>query len=338
MNPEEINRESLNKLNIKTLALNKDKFGVLTFDESFPLLEKIQKLFIELDELDYKGNLSQSEINQVDQYLEQFLNHLRQLASFDLATGFNRDVHDGFENNIRGFYDEVFRNLRNILVYLRQETASKSQDVKELQKQQKAAVQAEKEYKTLADKLKQQLNVLEKREQEVETKHGEIAVKLLGEHFAKETNNYSKEAGNWFKTRKTFYTALLIIVSVHYAIYMLSRLGILPLSLDRFYTIEYGVLALSVITMLWYGLRFTTQNFNITSNLESINRHRKNVAQTLEDFLATNPDPETRTQMIKQGTEAMFKHFPSGYVNKNPQGENHPIYEVINNFLKPGGN
>lgn len=336
MNPDEITKESLNKLNIKNLALNKDKFGVLTFDQSFSPLEKLQKLFFEFEELDYKGNLSQSEINQVDQYIEQFLNHLRQLAGFDPNTGFNKEMHDGFETNIRNFYDEVSRNLRNYLVYLRQETALKSQDAKELQKQQKAAVQAEKEYKSLADELKQQLDVLKKREQEVETKHGEIAAKLLGEHFAKETNNYSKEAQGWFKNRQLFYKLLIAVVGIHYVIFLLSTLKILPFNLNNFYTIEYGALVISLITLLWYGLRFTTQNFNITSNLESINRHRKNVAQTLEDFVATKPDSETRTQMIKQGTEAMFKHFPSGYINKNPQGENHPIYEVINNFLKPG--
>jgi len=339
MNPEEITRESLNKLSIKTLALNKDKFGVLTFDGSFPLLEKLQKLFIELDELDYKNSLSQPEINQVDQYIEQLLNHLRQLASFDLATGFNKDMHDGFENNIRGFYDEVFRNLRNILVYLRQEAALKSQDTKELQKQQKAAVQAEKEYKVLSNQLKQKLDALEKREQEVEVKHGEIAAEIFGKHFESQAKEYAQRAREWETKRSVFFKWLLFIIIGNLVIYLYlfisDKLGIWPNFPPReIFTIEYGAVKLALIGLLSYAVGFASKNYSANSHLEIINKHRKNVAETLKDFLGSKPEQNDRSVLIRSGADAMFRGSATGYVSKgDPVVSNEPVGGFISSLL-----
>lgn len=339
MNPEEINRESLNKLIIKTLALNKEKFGVLTFDESFPLLEKLQKLFIELDDLDYKNNLSQPEIVQIDQYVEQFLNHLKQLASFDLATGFNKATHDGFENNIKSFYDLVFRNLRNFLVYLRQETALKSQDAKELQKQQKATIQAEKEYKILSDQLKQKLETLEKREREVEIKHGEVAAVVFGKHFEAQAKEYAQRAKDWEKKRTIFFTWLLIIIILNLSLYIYlfvsDKLNIWPnFPPNEIFTLEYGAVKLALLGIFSYAVGFASKNYSANSHLEIVNKHRKNTAETLRDFLSSQPEQQDRSVLVRSGADAMFRGSATGYVSKgDPGGSNEPIGNFITSLF-----
>lgn len=338
MNPEEINRETLSKLNIKGLALNKEKFGVLTFDESFPLLEKLQKLFIELDELDYKSNLSQPEINQIDQHIEQFLNYLRQLADFNLATGFNKDVHDSFENNIRSFYDEVFRNLRNLLVYLRQEAASKSQNVKELQKQQKAAVQAEREYKVLAEQLKQKIAALEKREQEVEVKSGEVAAIMFGKHFELQAKEYAQRAKDWEARRLTLFKWLLFIIIINLAVYLYlfitDKLNFWPnFSPREIFTLEYGVVKLALIGVLSYSIGFASKNYSANSHLEIINKHRKNVAETLKDFLGSNPETGDRSTLVRSGADSMFRGSATGYVSKGDPVINNEPTGIISSLL-----
>lgn len=338
MNPEEISRESLDKLSIKTLALNKEKFGTLTFDESYPLLEKLQKLFIELEELGYKDIISQPEIAQIDQYIEQLLNHLKQLAGFDLSTGFNKDMHDGFENTVKSFYEEVFRNLRNILVYLRQEAALKSQDVKELQKQQKVAVQAEKEYKTLSNQLKEKLEALEKREGEVEAKHGEVAAVIFGKHFESQAKEYTQRAKDWEVRRTNFFKWLLFIIIGNLGLYLFlfisDKLVFWPNFAPReIFTVEYGAVKLALVGLLSYAIGFASKNYSANSHLEIINKHRKNVAETLKDFLDSKPEQNDRSVLVLSGADAMFRGSATGYVSKgDPGGNSEPIGSFINSL------
>lgn len=339
MNPDEITKESISNLDIKGLALNKEKFGSLTFDAVYPLLERLQKLFAELQDLSYQDELSQSEVSQIDQYIDSFVNHLKQLAAFDLSVGFNKEQHDNFETNTRNFYDEVFRNLRNNLVYLRQEAALKSQDIKELQKQQKAAVQAEKEYKVLADKLKQQLEALEKREQEVEVKHGEIAAITFGKHFEAQAKEYAQRARDWEARRIIFFKWLLFIIIVNLGIYLYlfisDKLDFWPnFPPKEIFTIEYGAVKLALLGLLSYAVGFASKNYSANSHLEIINKHRKNVAETLKDFLSSKPEPEDKSVLVRSGADAMFRGSATGYVSKgDPGGNSEPVGNFISSFL-----
>ncbi len=340
MNPDEITKESLPNLDIKSLALNKEKFGSLAFDAVYPFLGRLQNLFKELQELSYQDALSQPEVSQIDQYIDSFVNHLKQLASFDLSVGFNKDQHDNFETNTRNFYDEVFRNLRNNLVYLRQEAALKSQDAKELQKQQKAAVQAEKEYKVLSDKLKQQLEALGKREQEVEVKHGEIAAITFGKHFEAQAKEYVQRARDWEARRIIFFKWLLFIIIANLGVYLYlfisDKLDFWPnFPPKEIFTIEYGAVKLALLGLLSYAVGFASKNYSANSHLEIINKHRKNVAETLKDFLSSKPEPEDKSVLVRSGADAMFRGSATGYVSKGDPGgnSNEPVGNFISSFL-----
>jgi hypothetical protein len=318
--------------------LDKDKFGSLTFDQIYPLRQRLQKIFTELEELGYRDILSQQEIDQVDQYVERFLNHLKQLAGFNLTTGFNKEVHDNYDNTIKGLYGEVFRNLRGMIVFLRQEAAQKSQDVKELQKQQKIAVQAEKEYKSLTNKLRHELETLQKNKQEVESKRGEVAAVRFGKHFEAQAKENANEAKKWLRWRDIFFIVLLILIIAnvlgYFVLFIISKIrpdGIKP---TDFFTIEYGLAKLALLSILSYGISFSSRNFNVNSNLLTLNKHRKNVAETLNDFLESKPDPADRSKIVESATGAMFKHEPIGYLPKIETKDDGPVASFWN-ILKP---
>lgn len=369
---EEITRDSITSINIEKLALNKD-FGRLVFKNSLPYLKKTQNLFKEFDELNYQDDLSQEEINSIDNKKDQFVQQLTQLQQFDIGQANSQQAHDNLEQQFINFYNSISRELRMQLVYLRQEAARKSQDVVNLEEQQKAAVQAEQKYKELAKKLEvrfqefdQKEKELEAKKKEVETAHGEVATKVLAYHFAKQANDYTIRAGdmfysneesqsteNWFnKTlkwikkprswrtiRSIFWWTLLIILIFNFALYFLifflHKSGKIGLATDDIFTLEYGIIKLALISLLYYGMHFASRNYNIVSNLEAVNRHRKNVAQTLEDFLATNPDEGVRSEMIRQGTDAMFRHLPTGYIRKSGRDEDGgSIIKSFTNILK----
>lgn len=335
---EEITQESIKSLNIRELALKKE-FGALVFNVSYPLLEKIKKIFVELEDFDYENQLTLPEVQEIINYKNRFVDYLKRLSIFDITQPTPKDIHDNFENEIINFYDEFVKYSRPTLYYLKQEAADKSRDKKELQKQQREALQASTEYKKLLKNLKGQLKILEKRKREIESGHGVVASKILAQHFAKQANDYARTSQYWFNLGTIFYFIMGGIVIVNLVAYIIifcgSKVGKIPLQTKDFFTLEYGIIWILLVTMLWYAIRFASRAYNIHSNLEAINKHRKNVAQTLDDYLATNPDADTRSEMIKQGTEAMFKHISSGYVSKGETKDIGPINEVVNTFLNP---
>lgn len=344
---EDVNIENLNNLNINEIALNKDKFGSLTFDTSAPLLTKLQALAKELDELNYKDNLSPSEINQIDQFKNQLVEYIRRLQIFDISNQPNpKDIHDAYEIEITNYYNDTTRGLRPFLTYLRQEELYKISDKTNLKKQQKEAIEAKKEFEQLSNQLKDQISQLNKQKEEIEKQKneiasgkGELAVKVLAKHFSEEVKINEKEALKWLKLRGKFYWGLVILIALNIAGYILififgNQLKFIPLETKSFFTIEYLLLKLAIVSTLSYALVFTSKQYSINSNLASINRHRRNVAMTIDDFLETKPDPEVRSQIIKQGTESMFKQLPIGYIGKNEAKENSPVYEIVNNILK----
>lgn len=340
MNPDEITKELLPNLDIKRLALNKEKFGSLTFDAVYPLLERLQKLFTELQELVYQDALSQSEVNQIDQYMDSFVNHLRQLASFDLSVGFNKDQHDTFETNTRNFYDEVFRNLRNNLVYLRQEAELKEEDKKNLKAEQKELLQLRKQSEELVKQLEEERKKIQGEKEQIESVKGERAAVRFGKHFESQAKENQEEVKKWLKWRNFFFWVLLIIISLnvigYFVLFISNKLYPDNIKPRDFFTIEYGLAKLALLSILSYAIAFSSRNFNVNSNLSTLNKHRKNVAETLNDFLETNPEPQDRSKIVESASEAMFKHQPIGYLPKIESKDDGPVSSIINNILKQG--
>ena len=334
---EPITIDNFGKINIKELSLNKDKFGPLVFDVSYKKLLKLQDLFKELDDLDYKNNLTPRECNKIDLSKKQFAEHLNWLNNFDIQKNSNpKNEHDGFDTRIDSFHDSVFGDIRPYLSWLRQEFSSKNIDLEELKKQQKSAIQAEKAYKELSSKLEAELNILKEKKIEVESKHGEIAATTLSLQFGKQTKENSENAKGWLLIRNILYYLLIFIIVLnllaYFFIFFAHRFGYIALSTKEIFTIEYLIIKIALISVLSYGIAFASKNYNIQSNLSTVNQHRRNVAQTLEDFFSTKPD--RKSEMLKEGTEAMFKHLPVGYLSKNETKENGPLLETINNFFK----
>ncbi len=335
--PEEIKRESVTKIDIEKLALNKD-FGRLTFKESLPFLRKTQALFKELDELNYQNNLSQEEISAIDIKKDQFIKQLTQLQQFDIGQADSQTVHDNLEQQFINFYNSTLKGLMTQLVYLRQEIALQSKDERNLQEEQKAATKARKQSEEILEQLKKELNSIRKETKEVAGASGERAAVTLGKHFESQAGEYSSKANNWLTQRSTFFKWLLIIIGVNFILYLFlfitNKLGVRPnIAPSEFFTPQYGVVKLALLALLSYAIGFAGKNYNINSNLEAVNKHRKNVAETLSDFLKTKPEANDRSQLVKSAAEAMFRNSPSGYGSKQESKDDGPIHEIVNNII-----
>lgn len=323
--------ENYDKVNIEELALN-SKFGVLKFDNANKKLRKIQEWLKEAESLNYQNVLPVQAIKLIDGYKRQLVEDINWLENFDISTSSNpKQEHDSFENKIDSRFNSVHENLvLKYLTHLRQEAALKSQNAQELQEQQKAAISAEQKYKDLAEKLDKRFIELdakekdiEEKKKQVETGHAELGAIKLAKHFENEAERYQTIADKWLKKRSIFYWAIIGILIIFALIYF-------ELGWDKV-TPQLGIAKIIFLSALWYGLSFTTRNFNIFSHLAAVNRHRLAVARTLEDFLES--DPTRQAEILKYASEAMFKNAAIGFVSKTEKESSSPLYEIINNIF-----
>jgi len=327
-------KKKIKEFSIKKYALNKDKLGSLIFDEAYKYFEEIQKLFIELIDLDYEGKLTPNEVQNISNRGTEFIdNHLIKLESYDINQDNAKNLHDNITNQIRDFYNSFSKEHRSALTYLRQEAGLENQSAKDLQKAQKEIVASKKEYERLINDLTEKTKELDAREIEVKSKHGKVAATLLAKRFENQCEEHDKSAKKWLDVRNIFFVWIVVILVfnfiLYFSIFFANKLNWIELQTDGIFTIEYGIVKLALLSVLSYGLAFCSKNFRIESNLKSINTHRKNVAQTLDDFLATNSEEETRNEMIKHGVEAMFKHLPLGYISNEDSRDSGPMNEII---------
>jgi len=337
----EINKENLRKINIKEIALKKE-LGAFAFENANKKLEKIRKWIVELEDLDYKSELPDNIINSINNLIEELLGHLRWLQAFDITTSGNaKQDHDSFELRIDGFYNNFVNLVLTSLTYLRQEADTKGKDKKTIQREQKNLIQARKQYDEIISGLKQQQKDLQKEKSKIASSHGEIGAVKFGKHFELQAYENKFEADKWLKRGNVFYWILFVIISLnvigYFGLFIGNKINQNIIQPTEFFTLQYGLAKLALLTIISYAVSFCSRNFNINSNLSALNKHRKNVAETVNDFLFSNPEKEDRTKFLIAATESMFKHQPIGYLPKIESKDDGPIASIINHIIKPFG-
>lgn len=343
---EEITRDNYRDVDVNGLALN-PSFGSLTFNASAGNLDKLRSWLQEFEELDYRSEVPANIANDIDQRINQLIEHLNWLRNFDIAASANaKGEHDDYEARIGNFYNDVFNSLIvNHLDFLRQEAALKSGDKKELQKQQKDIIQLKKEYEEINKQLSNQLKKLVEKENAIESKSGEVAAAVFGKHFESQAAEYEGKAKKWGSTRDRFFKWLLGIIIANFAVYFYLFIAskvewkMLPgFPPKELFTLEYGIAKLALLIVLSYAIGFASKNYSVNSHLETINKHRKNVAETLKDFLNSKPEQEDRSALVRAGADAMFKNSSTGYIKKDggptdnePMGVGGVINTIIGN-------
>lgn len=325
MAEQKIDINSIKDIDIKKIAL-KDDYGALKFQKSCNYLEKLQTIFNEFEDLQYKIYLSKPEIADIEGRKAQFISYLNRINGFNLSSSNPKPEHDQIENEIERSFNDTVQNTKTNLVFLRQEAALKSQDAQDLKNQQNEVLKLRTELERTKDDLQTELQIIRNQKEKIENAQGEVAVVTLAKHFREQVDEDRGNEDRWLRVRDRTYWGLIILILANIVAYVFIR---------SIFTIEYGLAKLALISVISYGLGFASKNYNIAANMRTINKHRQNVAQTIESFLASNPDSEIKSELIKQGTEAMFSHLPIGYIGKSELKESGPVYELINNYIKP---
>lgn len=336
---EEITDENLKDIDLKELATNKD-LGRLNFETILPGLQDVRSLFIDLDELDYQGKLTDPEINSVDQHRKRLIKLLNELRSFDIGQADSQQRHDNLENEIKNFRENVWQHLRNPLVYLRQDAELGKEDVQELQEERKALLAERKKAEALNVELSKELDKLRQQQSAKASVKGEIAAETFGKHFESSADEYRDVAENrWYRIGLWSFAILFGVVVINFVgylgIFFGEKIGKLTIQPTDVFTLEYGLVKLAILLLLSYVVGFSSRQYSINSHLSASNRHRKNVAETMKDFYESDLDESAKGLIIDRGTEAMFKNLPIGHISKSEHRDNDgPIHQVINQIPK----
>lgn len=257
------------------------------------------------------------------------IQHLENLLTFEIRTTNTTALseHNALEGRIDVFYNSVYQQLpMRILPFLRQEASLSSRDEKALAAEQVAAVQARKQAEDILKQLNKDLSEFTERKKQLENTAEEVGAKALAIYFRNETKGYQDKADEWFKISLYIYVLFIVLVFSIAVYYSLIKDGGWT-SL----TWQEGVGKLAIFALLWYSLSFVVKNYNVNSHLAAINRHRAAVAGTLEDFLISGAS--ATGEMLQNGTEAMFKHSPVGFITKAEKENSNPLLEIVNKII-----
>ena len=227
--------------------------------------------------------------------------------------------------------------VHKYLVYLRQEAELKSKDKKSIKQEQRQLAQLRKQTVRLVKQLENERDSITRETKKIirETKKiekakGERAAVSFGKHFESQALEYKKDAKTWLAERNSLFAKLYFVIKANLTAYgfffLTDLLGWWPhLEPIDVFTLQYGLVNFALLSLLSYGVSFASRNYNVSSNLQTVNLHRKNVAETFKDFYGSGLKDEDRSKILEEGVSSMFKHLPIGYLSKAESRDDGPV-------------
>ena len=314
--------DSPRNTDIESLCLNPN-FWDLKFQNSVSILEKMKNDLVELEDLDYRAHLTNQEISQIDNAKSNLNSYLQQIRDFTLTQWDPSGTKNNIENNIRSFYDNNFaQQTRSSLIYLRQEIKSNSKTEKELQK---TLIEASR----IKDQLQDQFETIRNDKESIQKESGINSSKHLSQEFEKQSDMSDIASTKWFKFSLGFYALIVIWVIIWFAWYFFN---IKPQN-DKYLTTEWWIFVVIITSIIFYGLSFCSMNFNIHKNLYSINRHRRNVAESFIWFLENINTSEEKEVFLRDVSRSLFEHQSTGYLDKDQMQISTPVQEMVTKIV-----
>lgn len=330
----------LKNLNIEEICMNKEILWKLVFPDLIKPLTLIRDTIVELEDLNYEENLINREINEVNHIKNKFNELIGLIKQFNIYTDNSENNRNWVHEQVHRLHDEVMEKLRLPLTFLRQNILLKTNSREDVNEILRKAEHSEELYNQKIKELDQKLESLNEQKSKVEAWEGILSTKYLSKEFDEQSKSYGEESKSWLSKYRISYWIILIIVSLNFGWYIVLKVleifKKLPdnLNINDFFSIHYWVVVLSLISIIFYWLRFSSKNYNNLKNLSVINRHRRNVAETFTKFLETKPEEkETRDVLLSEASKAMFSHKASWYLDKEPIQINSPIQELVTKVL-----
>ncbi len=315
--------DSIRNIKIEEICTNSN-FGELNFQPVVELLKLMVAEVVELENLDYKSNVTQSEVNQIDSARNNLKNYINQIENFSIAQPNASQTRDGIIQNLQSYYENSFASqTRQSLLYLRDKVRLNAKN-------------SEAEYRKLASELqklvsevKTEKEKLKIDQESIKTQKGIVSSQYLSQFFNKESEEAKIESKR-LKKNFDIYTVIILFVLVGlFALYLfwIRKLG------DNL-KIEFGIISTTLVAVMFFYLRVVLREYNIIKHIQISNKHRANIASTLEGLLSqVEQDIELKSSLIKEASISIFQSESTGYLTKDQIEVSTPVKEVVNTVM-----
>lgn len=338
--------DSLSQYNLSEVFNNPDH-GSLNFKEILDEFEKFFGFVYELEILDYKNNLYQQEVNQVDNARNNLITLFNQINQFDIAQPNAAGARQDLINRTRSLISSNEGVLDGILVKLQSKKFLRSSDTGEqIQKIQNVLSELEKQRDILSKQIKEQEIILTQQKEEFTKKIKELelrglatskesqefAVGEIDEFFTIQANKHwinsegDKESKdiNWFKkvlfgggwickrNRAFLYlisSILVITVIFFYSICKLISGGLKPDVFEHIWGLRSSLIIVVFFSILYTNLYFTTKHFSREKEMQFYNENKANIAKTLKNYTRGLSQTD-RIVILSKAAETLFNDAP----------------------------
>lgn len=293
----------------KDLIRTEDLGNQLNFIECKEFFDKIMNISTELKD----GDIKDLPFNKIDVLAGQtnvILKKFNEIKNFDPKTqsgnreGLITQISDSYEN----YYLQTFEIL-NFVKLNKFKLSDIESDVKS-----KLTVMTNM-LKEADQKLNEINEILNKSKQAA----GKIGVAKYSTYFSEEAGDHDLVSKRWF--------CAVISMGALTAVWGIFLLFWIRTELTTGEAIQYSIAKFIVLSVLFYGLVWTTKNYNAHRHNSIVNKHRSNSLNSFETFVKSTDDPATKDAVLLQATQSIFSPQSSGYDSKD--GESDPSNKFI---------
>ena len=280
-------------------------------------------------------NLSRGQLNTVNQHLQQFYEHVRQIGDFGISDENPREVYAKLLQRILQFCESAKQPLGEIIAYL------SSRKVDQLETQVSVImVKAVDQLNTETSKAKEIIDESKKTQAETARKadqlilqmQNSIAEKPISQYkaiFQEQAEEHQKGARFWLAMAGAATLAFVVAFCVLSAVVKFDTTQLTG-TLQNLFTKGF------LLSPIYVWLNRSIKNHTAQKHLEVINTHRQNALETFDTFVAAaEGNRETRDAVLLAATEAIFDANQTGYLSTKTTGPDSrsPVQQVIREVM-----
>lgn len=146
----------------------------------------------------------------------------------------------------------------------------------------------------------------------------------LEKFFEKQSTDFQEKSNRFKKVRKLYFKWFVGLVGVNVLLLLIFSIsgifGLWPnIRINDWFTWEYNLVNFAILAFVAGLTGYTTRKIKKYSDLAALSIHRKNISNTLNNYLSSNnyQEDDLRSKLISLGVEYMFRHLLTGFGQEN---------------------
>ena len=278
---------------------------------------------------------SQGQLITVNQNLQAFYEHIRQIEEFEISGENPRDAHNNLLQDTYNYCDSVKQMLGDITAFL------SSRKVSQLETDVKTTVaEAVDQSNNLMNSVNELGKAAEANEAARQKRFEELELAIQNHLAEKPISQYKtifqKQAREHYKNARIWLGMAGVATGAFVAAFILLSIFVKFEGTELAGTLQNLFTKGFLLSPIYVWLNRSIKNHTAQKHLEVINTHRQNALETFDTFVAAaEGNRETRDAVLLAATEAIFDANQTGYLSTKAAGPDSrsPVQQVIREII-----